>query len=260
MKKFLAAILLFSLIFFTACNSSKDSEKSKDETNKETNKSEEKTAENNGENNKEKEEDKAMELDQLKAPVSGDTVAIISTSKGDIKVKLLPKVAPKAVENFIKHSEEGYYNNLIFHRVIKGFMIQGGDPKGNGTGGESIWKKPFEDEFDVNTRNFRGALSMANSGPNTNGSQFFIVQGSSIEKDIIDQMRSYGDEKGYPEAVVDAYVKLGGAYWLDYKHTVFGQVYEGMNVVDDIASVKVDSNDKPEEDVFIKEIKIEKIK
>ncbi|MEG2813991.1 MAG: peptidylprolyl isomerase, partial [Oscillospiraceae bacterium] len=103
--------------------------------------------------------------------------AIIEIEKfGTIKVDLLPDVAPKAVENFTKLSKDGYYNGLTFHRVIKDFMIQGGDPKGDGTGGESIWKKPFQDEFSEKARNFSGALSMANSGPNTNGSQFFIVK------------------------------------------------------------------------------------
>ena len=100
----------------------------------------------------------------------------METNYGTIKIRLFPKVAPKAVENFKTHVENGYYDGLTFHRVIEGFMIQGGDPIGNGTGGESIWGKPFEDEFDINYHNFRGTLSMANAGPNTNGSQFFIVQ------------------------------------------------------------------------------------
>lgn len=102
--------------------------------------------------------------------------ASIETTMGTVKIRLFPQFAPKAVENFIAHAKEGYYENTKFHRVIKDFMIQGGDPKGDGTGGASIWKTPFVDEVSDILHNFRGALSMANSGPNTNGSQFFIVQ------------------------------------------------------------------------------------
>ena len=113
---------------------------------------------------------------QFEKPAKDAEVIVMKTSKGTIKMRLFPEKAPKTVENFVTHAKEGYYDGLTFHRVINGFMIQGGDPLGNGTGGESIWGKPFEDEFDVELRNFRGALSMANAGPSTNGSQFFIVQ------------------------------------------------------------------------------------
>ena len=125
-------------------------------------------------------------LKQKEMPAVGEKVAVIKTDKGDIKVRLFPEEAPKAVENFVTHAENGYYDGLIFHRVIKDFMIQGGDPKGTGTGGESIWGKPFADEFSSELHNFRGALSMANAGPNTNGSQFFIVQADSVSDDLVD--------------------------------------------------------------------------
>ena len=115
-------------------------------------------------------------INQLALPQKGETIAIIHTTMGDIKVKFFEQQAPKAVENFIKLSEKDYYDGLIFHRVMKDFMIQGGDPTGTGKGGESIYGKPFEDEFSDKLHNFRGALSMANSGANTNQSQFFIVQ------------------------------------------------------------------------------------
>ncbi|NMA86458.1 MAG: peptidylprolyl isomerase, partial [Tissierellia bacterium] len=167
-----------------------------------------------------------MALEQLKAPEKGEEIAVITTNYGEIKIRLFSEIAPKAVENFKTHAKDGYYNGLTFHRVMQDFMIQGGDPSGNGTGGESIWGTPFEDEFDINYRNFRGSLSMANSGPNSNGSQFFIVQNKEVEPEIISQMRELGEEKGYPEAVADAYEKLGGAYWLDFQHTVFGHVFE----------------------------------
>ena len=114
---------------------------------------------------------------QQEMPAEGDTVAIMHTTKGDIYIRFFPEAAPKAVENFTTHAKNGYYNGLTFHRVMKDFMIQGGDPKGDGTGGENIWKtEGFEDEFDKKLMNIRGSLAMANSGANTNGSQFFINQ------------------------------------------------------------------------------------
>ena len=134
-------------------------------------------------------------------------------------------------------------------------MLQGGDPTGTGCGGESIWGKPFEDEFDPNLHNLRGALSMANAGPGTNGSQFFIVQASSVSENLLAQMVSLPEH--FPETVRENYRQLGGTPWLDYKHTVFGHVYEGMDVVDAIAAVKVGSADKPLETVTITSIAIE---
>ena len=199
-------------------------------------------------------------LKQLEEPINGEKVAIIHTNMGDIKVRLFEDIAPKAVENFVTHSENGYYEGVIFHRVIKDFMIQGGDPDGTGRGGESIWGRPFEDEFDVSFRNIYGSLSMANAGPNTNGSQFFIVQGAPVSSDIISQMKMLGEKKGFGDDVVEAYAKHGGAYWLDGKHTVFGHVYEGMDVVEEIANVSTKYADKPEEDVIIENIEITEFK
>lgn len=195
-----------------------------------------------------------MEAEQLKLPEQGDTVAVMHTNLGDIKIKLFGKRAPKAVENFITHAENGYYNGLKFHRVIKDFMIQGGDPLGNGTGGESVWGGSFEDEFDPVLHNIRGALSMANSGPNTNGSQFFIVQAGDTPEGMIDQMKQLTDS-GFPAEIIEAYEKLGGTPWLDFHHTVFGQVFEGMDVVDCIAAVKTE-NDVPCDDVIIESLEI----
>jgi peptidyl-prolyl cis-trans isomerase B (cyclophilin B) len=176
----------------------------------------------------------------------------IETTMGNVKIKLFPEYAPKAVENFVTHSEEGYYDGLIFHRVIKDFMIQGGDPNGDGTGGESIYGAPFEDEFSTNLYNLRGALSMANSGANTNGSQFFIVTKKSVDPSMKTEM-----EKGeFPKEIIDAYDERGGTPWLDQRHTVFGQVVEGMDIVDKISETSVDAKDKPEEDIIIKDIKV----
>ena len=209
-----------------------------------------------------------MELDQTILEKEGDdTMTVLPqftdvqgnerlvemvTNKGNIKIKLFPEQAPKAVENFLTHAENGYYDGLIFHRVINDFMIQGGDPNGTGTGGESIWGQPFEDEFTMDLFNFRGALSMANAGPGTNGSQFFIVQKNEVESNLRGQM----EQAGYPAEAVEKYMEVGGTPWLDHRHTVFGQVVEGMNVVDDIAGTKVGPKDKPVYDVVIEKINI----
>jgi cyclophilin family peptidyl-prolyl cis-trans isomerase len=167
-------------------------------------------------------------FDQTAGPEAGDKVAVIETTLGTIKIRLFPEKAPKTVENFVGLIEKGYYDGIIFHRVIPDFMIQGGDPTGTGRGGESLWGGKFEDEFSPDVKNIRGALSMANSGPNTNGSQFFIVQAEATP-------------------------------WLNGLHTVFGQVYEGMEVVDAIATAERGPGDKPVKDIVMKKVTVEVI-
>ncbi len=194
-----------------------------------------------------------MIFPQLDLAAAEGPTATMKTNKGDIKIQLFEKQAPMTVENFVRLAEKGYYDGVIFHRVIKDFMIQGGDPKGDGTGGESIWGHPFEDEFSSQLFNFRGALSMANSGPSTNGSQFFIVQNQNMPKRYTRDMR----EAGYPQEVIKRY-KQGGTPWLDFHHTVFGQVIDGIDVVDAIAKVATNNMDKPNDDVVIEGITIEK--
>ncbi len=166
-------------------------------------------------------------------PKDGDTIAKIETNYGDIQVLLYDKEAPETAKNFIELAKSGKYDKTKFHRVIEGFMVQGGDfEKGNGTGGYS-YKGPgtkLKDEFGKGLKNVRGALSMANSGPDTGGSQFFIVQ---------------ADE---------------GTPWLDGKHAVFGFVYEGMGSVDKIAKVKKGASNKPVEDVVVEKITISEFK
>ncbi len=191
---------------------------------------------------------------QLKPLESGNIAAVIKTNMGDIKVKLFPEAAPRTVENFVTHAKNGYYNGLIFHRIIKDFMIQGGDPTGTGMGGQSIFGEKFEDEFDVRLHNIRGALSMANAGPNTNGSQFFIVEASSVPSNMLEQMKDMPDS--FPEDIVAAYESYGGTPWLDFRHTVFGQVVEGMDIVEKIASVKVGAGDRPIVDVVMETVEI----
>lgn len=200
----------------------------------------------------------SLELPQLSDEVAEDeTLVEMVTSAGSIKIKLFPTQAPKAVDNFVTHAKEGYYNGTKFHRVIEDFMIQGGDPKGDGTGGESIWGDSFENEISNQLYNIRGALAMANSGGDaTNGSQFFIVQNKDDKSDGL-------AIQYYPEAIIEAY-KKGGVPQLDGGYTVFGQVVDnGMEVVDKIATSETtgEANSMGEdstlkEDVTIKEIKI----
>jgi cyclophilin family peptidyl-prolyl cis-trans isomerase len=147
--------------------------------------------------------------------------AIIQTNHGPIHVELYPDDAPKTVENFVKLARDGFYDGVIFHRVIPDFMIQGGDPTGTGRGGPGY---QFEDEFNRHKVE-RGALAMANAGPNTNGSQFFIVTAQATP-------------------------------WLDGKHTVFGRVTSGMDVVDEISTVDTDGSDKPRDEVRIEAVQI----
>lgn len=213
-------------------------------------------------------------ITQFDPPAQGEEIAVMHTSMGDIKIKFFPEEAPKAVENFKTLAKDGYYDGITFHRVINDFMIQGGDPTGTGSGGESMYGEDFEDEFSPNLYNFRGALSMANAGPNTNGSQFFIVQAKTVTEgywDYIDEIvAEYGTENvlynsqtgnmvkvNYSDEARQIYNEIGGTPHLDYCHTVFGQVFEGMEVVDAIASVAVDENDKPADDVIIESITFE---
>jgi cyclophilin family peptidyl-prolyl cis-trans isomerase len=163
----------------------------------------------------------AHDRGRASASVPRMTTATMQTNHGPIELELFDDDAPKTVQNFTKLASEGFYNGVIFHRVIPDFMIQGGDPTGTGTGGPGY---TFEDEFNQH-KIVRGALAMANAGPNTNGSQFFIV-------------------------VTDA------APWLDGKHTVFGRVTSGMDVVDKIVELPRDSRDKPHDDATIESVAV----
>lgn len=191
---------------------------------------------------------------QNQTPKKGDTVAVIKTNMGDIKVFFFSDVSPRGVENFITHAKEGYYDGLIFHRVINDFMIQGGDPEGTGYGGESIWGGSVKGEDPKGLYQFRGALAYANTGTNTIGSQFYIVQNQGYDDATYAKIQSY---YGTSDEVISLYKRMGGgAPWLDGTFTIFAQVYEGMDVVDAIAAVKVDGNDRPLENVIIESIEI----
>jgi cyclophilin family peptidyl-prolyl cis-trans isomerase len=155
-------------------------------------------------------------------------VAVINTNMGKIEIELFADKTPKTVENFVEHANQGYYNGIIFHRVIPNFMIQGGDPTGTGRGGESIWGETFADEI-VKSLVFNepGKLAMANAGPNTNGSQFFIT--------------------------------VAATTWLNGKHTIFGKVINGMDIVYAISKVQTSKpGDKPLKDVVMETVTIEK--
>lgn len=196
---------------------------------------------------------------QFEEPKEGETVAeIIIKDFGSIYVRFFEKEAPKAVENFITHSKNGYYDGLTFHRIIDDFMIQGGDPTGTGAGGESIWGDDFEDEFSVNLQPYRGALCMANSGPNTNGSQFFIVQSENTYGEATLTQIEMMQKIKFDKNAVKNYGEIGGTPWLYESHTVFGQVYEGYDVLDDVAGVKKldEKNGVPKEQVIIESIRI----
>lgn len=206
---------------------------------------------------------------QLENPRKGEEVAVMTTSNGVIKMRFFESVAPKSVENFKTHAKNGYYDGVLFHRVINNFMIQTGDPNGDGTGGESIWGHDFEDEFSDKLLNIRGSVAMANRGKNTNGSQFFINQAGKDSFMGWDCLKSsFGSTMDFSkitDEVKELYVENGGNPHLDGAfntqnkgHAVFAQVFDGMDVVDSIASAETDRNDKPKSDIKIEKIEFEK--
>ena len=198
--------------------------------------------------------EKELHFPQVDIEAVEGPIATIKTNHGDMRIKLFPNHAPKTVANFIALSKDGYYDGVIFHRIIKDFMIQGGDPTGTGMGGESIYGESFEDEFSEELYNVRGALSMANAGPNTNGSQFFIVQNQHLPYSKKEIARG-----GWPEPIAEIYAEQGGTPHLDRRHTVFGQLADeaSYEVLDAIAGVETGAMDKPVEDVVIETIEIE---
>ena len=195
---------------------------------------------------------KMSQFPQLNEVNEKNPLVTVHTNLGDFTLELFPEVAPKTVENFVTHAKNGYYNGVIFHRVIEDFMIQGGDPTGTGMGGESIYGRTFEDEFSREAFNLYGTLSMANAGPNTNGSRFFIVTAKQVPAQMLKQLK----DGGWPEEIVEEYAKVGGTPWLDHRHTVFGRVVEGMDVVLKIEGVERNAQDRPLEDVVIESMDV----
>ena len=259
MKKVYSLIILVILMFTLTGCSSKSENKVNTTSTKNTSKqnSVSNTSKVNSESSKYDNADYAASAErQMSMPEEGETIAILHIKNfGDVKVKFFEDIAPKAVENFVTHAKNGYYNGLTFHRVVDEFMIQGGDPEGNGTGGESIWGKGFGTELDTRLVPYRGSLCMAMSMlPNSIGSQFFITQSHYSS-----QMESYFKE--FPTQLIEQYRKYGGYLSLFMEYTVFGQVYEGIEVVDKIAQVETTMSDsgeksKPVEDVIIESIEV----
>lgn len=246
------ALMLTSVLFcFSGCKNKNTNEVNIPKSSKSTN-----TTSNTSKNEGIDIDYKSNAEKQMSMPNEGDTIAILHIKDfGDIKVKFFADVAPKAVENFITHAKNGYYNGLTFHRVMEDFMIQGGDPDGDGTGGESIWGTGFGTELDESLVPYKGALCMAMSSlPNSIGSQFFIVQANFDES-----MESYMKRGGYSEGLLEQYKTYGGYMSLYMNYTVFGQVYEGIEVVDAIAKVEKTMSTTGEESVPVEKVIIESI-
>ncbi len=201
------------------------------------------------------------------APVEGEEIVVIHVKDmGDIKIKLFPELLPEACENFTTLAKNGYYDELIFHRVIEGFMIQGGDPKGDGTGGESCWGGKFNGGVNEQLIHVPGALAYANSaGPTTDGSQFYIVTGAEMTQEDLDYYESEDFAKqmmltydiSFTKEAQELYKEHGGAPHLDGGYTVFGQVIEGLDIVYAISQVDVTDRSKPKQAVYMESITVE---
>lgn len=200
-----------------------------------------------------------VEIHNFIMPEVGEKIAVINVKDyGTIKIKLFPEDAEKGVENFVGLAEMGYYDELIFHRIIPNFMNQGGDPKGNGTGGKSIWGEEFEGGTDENLYHFTGAVAYANSGAtSTNGSQFYIVNTpDGYMQYSCEELMASDPSYYWPANVIEKYNEVGGTPFLDGGYTVFGQVFEGMDVVRAMAAVETGENDKPLTQVMMESVEI----
>lgn len=251
------SILAFSTLLLAGCGDKKDKETNTSTSESETTQTSESKATTP---KKSKEELDKLSLPQLSPDVAeNEDLVELVTNMGNIKIKLFPELAPKAVENFMTHAKDGYYNGVTFHRVINEFMIQGGDPAGTGAGGESIWGEEFAPELSDQLYHIRGALAMARTNApvteKTQGSQFYIVQNDQDQTSNIKGGQSTLSEDDYPTKIFEAY-KKGGTPFLDTQYSVFGQVIEGMDVVDKIANSETDANDKPKQEVKIEKIEI----
>ncbi|MBR2283367.1 MAG: peptidylprolyl isomerase [Ruminococcus sp.] len=191
------------------------------------------------------------------APEKGDQVIeIVFKDWGTVRFRLFPEYADKGVENFVGLANNGYYDGLTFHRIIEDFMIQGGDPLGTGTGGESVWNGSFDGGTDPHLIHAAGAVAYANSGSTaTNGSQFYIVTGTVYDPDELEQYNvSYG--LGLSDEAKEIYTTVGGTPWLDGGYTVFGQVYDGLDVIFNIQHTATDSSDRPLDSVIMESVRV----
>lgn len=282
-KVFLSTLVVTTALVLTSCATNQASDSATDSAVADG-------EENSGEESNDEDVDAALDeilpivddtsmLPQFSEMQDGETIAILQTNYGDIAMRFFPEQAPMAVENFLTLAEEGYYDGVTFHRVIDEFMIQGGDPTGTGTGGESIYGDSFDDEISPYLKHFTGAVAMANSGPNTNGSQFYIVENDALDESTKAYLQNMADNPkgGQSEGesseilitndryvsplIAEEYIDIGGTPSLDYNYTIFGQVIDGIDVVHAIAEVDTydgtdGQQDKPKEDVIIRSIEI----
>ena len=197
-----------------------------------------------------------IDIANFTAPEDGEKIVVMNIKDhGAVKIKLFPEYADKGVENFLGLTEKGYYDGLTFHRVIKDFMIQGGDPEGTGMGGESMWGGSFDGGTDPHIIHAAGAVAYANSGStSTNGSQFYIVTGEIYKSDELDALADYGYK--FSENEKNVYSTYGGDPWLDGSYTVFGQVFDGLDIIFDLQNAETDENDKPLEDIIIESVQV----
>ena len=204
-----------------------------------------------------------VSISNFTAPKEGETIVSMKLKgyDGEVKIKLFPEYAEKGVESFVTLAKQGYYDGLTFHRVIKDLMIEGGDPNGDGTGGDSIFEKGYEGGTDPHLIHATGAVAYSNDGStNTNGSRFFIVTGEVYENSEIEELKSYGYT--FTENEEEVYTKYGGIPWFDGDYTIFGQVFDGLDIIFDVQNVEVDSenNYKPKEDVVIESMTVSEYK
>jgi len=282
MRKFLAAFALTLLcaLIFAGCENDNAGEPPRFavETDSETEQAQEHEVEE-GDRPDTEEVDRPRIVEgfgQFEPPAIGEEYAVITTDFGIIELRLFPEFAPMAVDNFVTHAKNGYYDGLVFHRIMEQFMIQTGDPLGTGFGGESIYGEGFYIEIDPTLRHFNGALAMARSrDPGSQGSQFYIVQNNKLPDHYVTEfnyIREHQDaeiEEGsgipmsdfFPTWIVDNYIERGGVPALDFQYTVFGQVFSGMEAVNAIAAVEVVEADngemsKPLNEVFMNKVEI----
>ena len=191
-------------------------------------------------------------LPQLNSPSVGDTIVTITTNKGTIRAILFDKAAPQTVTNFVKLTDSGYYDGMIIHKAIADFVIQMGDPTAEGDGGDSFNGVGIPLEYNESLHNFTGAIGMASGTDGLSYSQFYIVAGSEVSDEYISAMQS----AGYAANVIEAYKKLGGQPSLDYEYTIFGQVFEGLDIVQEIANSKTDKWNRPKKDITVSSVSI----
>ena len=251
-KKLIAGGLLLCTLALSACQTEKKQEK----TEKAKTTAEKSTEAKVLSKYKEIKINGAKKTVQIGDPSKGETVAIVKVKGyGTMKFKFFLKDSPLAVKNFLTLASNGYYDGIIFHRVIKDFMIQGGDPTGTGKGGQSIWGKEFKNETSDKLIPVRGALCMANAGPDTNGSQFFVVQNREVTDEMLDS-----SPIELTKAQRDLFKEQGGYPSLTGDYTVFGQLYDGYDVLDKIAQTETVSDakaeNKPKKDIVIEKITV----